>query len=420
MTGTHQYLTGSGAGYARGGTPRTSLVVLFAFVMIVPGFFVYHALVAAGVWPPVLRGYSAASAVLVLPLLIPAYLLRCKAVSSFDLAYFGFIGYVLLVVIAGHAAGGDPTIVGSYLAVIPQWMSLYLIARLLQPNDPWVRVLIVVSFVAMSMMVAFNVSQGALLLAAVATVVGDRETLATYQDFAVRFLIVTALCLAITPSRTVRLAINAIAIACLFFTGARSEFLALFIVFAVMEWCRARRPAVVVLVAMAAIAAAAIALQSIVSLFPENRVVDLIENRAEGSVSERQVMLSAAVTTVSDSPLVGRFASYLPGEYAHNILSVWVDFGFIGLAWLLVLLAWPGVGLVSQRRRLARDAGFPSTASLFAATLVLLVFAKAFSYTLLPFALGLYAALRMRAHRVSRLVMALQTRSAARPRGAVP
>lgn len=416
----HGQHTALGARPAGIGTARTPLSVMLAFVIVLPGFFVYHAVVSAGLLPPVLRGYSAASAVLVLPLLVPAYLLRPRAVSSFDVAYFGFIAYVLLVVIAGHAAGADATIVGSYLAVIPQWTALYLMARLLDADDGRTRALVVASFVLMSAMVAFNVSQGTLFLAAIATVVGDRETLATYQDFAVRFLIVTTLCAAVVPSRALRLLIVAVSVACLFVTGARSEFLALFIVVMVMEWCRARRPALVVLVAVAMVAGAAVAVQSLVVLFPDNRVVDLVENRAEGSVSERQVMLSAAMTTVADNPVAGRFASYRPGEYAHNLLSVWVDFGIVGLAWLILLLAWPGLGMATRRRRLARTAGFLSAAGLFAAALVLLLVAKAFSYTLLPFALGLYAALQSRANSASRLALVLPAGSAALPRRTAP
>lgn len=400
--------------------PRTPLPVLIALVALLPGFFVYNATVAAGVWPPVLRGYSTAAAVLMLPLLVPAYLLRPGAISPFDAAYFGFIGYVLLVAIAGHAAGADSTIVGSYLAVIPQWAAFYLVARLLNADDTRTRMLIVGSFVVMSMMVALNVSQGSLFLAAIATVVGERETLATYQDFAVRFLIVTALCAAITRSRVMRLVIFVTAAACLFVTGARSEFLALVVVVVVMEWCRARRPALMLLVTSALIAGSIIAVESIVSQFPDNRVVDLIENRAEGTISERKAMLSAAVSTIVDDPVLGQFASYLPGEYAHNLVSVWVDFGILGLAWLLMLLAWPWLGLALHRRRFARDPGFLSAAGLFVTAFVLLLVAKAFFYTLVPFALGLYAALQRRIGWTTRRAEVKRTSVAASPGSVAP
>jgi hypothetical protein len=420
MTPFQGHLAPSRAGLLKVRLERTPWPVLVTLVALLPGFFVYNATVAAGLWPPVLRGYSVAAAVLVLPLLIPAYLSRTRAISPFDVVYFGFIGYMLLIVLAGQAIGADATIVGSYLSVIPQWTALYLVARLLDAEDKRARAVIVGSFVVMSMLVAFNVSQSTLFLAAIATVVGERETLATYQDFAVRFLIVTALCAAITTSRTMRIVIFTTAVASLFVTGARSEFLALFVVIVVMEWCRARRRTLVLLVASAAIVGSVITVELVVLQFPDNRVVDLVEKRAEGSVSERQVMLSAAVTTISDNPIAGRFASYVPGEYAHNLFSVWVDFGILGLAWLLMLLAWPGLGLALRRRRFARDPGFLSAAGLFAAAFVLLLVAKAFFYTLVPFALGLYAGWQARSDSTTRLVGVLLTPAATLPKSMAP
>lgn len=366
-------------------------VALLVYVVIFPGFFVYHVSVASGLLAPVLRGYSAAAALLSMPALAFAYLVGARLVGALDALFFGFLAFVVAVTLAGYARAADSGIVVSYLAVVPQWLALYLTARLLDVDALHARTAFRVSFLAMVVLVAVNATQGSFLLAALQFAIADRENLATYQDFAL--LLLGAMTLAAAGFNTVgwRVATYLGALVALFLTGARSEFLALFVVAFTIELIRARRRWLVVTLGAMAIAAIAMLVQSLLYLFPENRVADLVVNRAEGSLSQRATLLNAALQTISEHPLAGDFASYLPGEYSHNLLSVWVDFGVVGIFWLLLLLVWLAFDLVARQRTQGSQVGYLSAVSLLTAAVTLLMTAKSFTYPLLPFAIGLCA-----------------------------
>jgi hypothetical protein len=367
------------------------VVALLVYVVIFPGFFVYHVSVASGLLAPVLRGYSAAAALLSMPALAFAYQVGVRRVGALDALFSGFLAFVVVIALAGYARAAESGIVASYLAVVPQWLALYLTARLLDFDALHARTAFRVSFLAMVALVAVNATQGSFLLAALQFAIADRDDLATYQDFAL--LLLGAMTLAAAGFSAVgwRMVTYLGALVALFLTGARSEFLALFVVAFTIEWVRARRRWLVVALGATAIAAIAMVVQSLLYLFPENRVTDLVVNRAEGSLSQRTTLLNAALQTIGEHPLAGDFASYLPGEYAHNLLSVWVDFGVAGMIWLLLLLLWLAFDLAARQRAQGNQVAYLSAVSLLTAAVTLLLTAKSFTYPLLPFAIGLCA-----------------------------
>jgi O-antigen ligase len=164
-----------------------------------------------------------------------------------------------------------------------------------------------------------------------------------------------------------------------------------------ISWCLTRQRLALAAGISALVIAAALAISAMLAagaladLLPDNRVMDLIENRAEGSLSDRSEMLADAWKTLGEHPLLGHYASYKPGEYAHNILSAWIDLGIVGLTLLLLLLVLPLVDLGRQFAKRQRDVGFVGTITLLLLALLLLLAAKAFTYNLIPFALGAYA-----------------------------
>ena len=366
--------------------------VLAAFVALFPGYFVYHTLVAQGM-PAVLLGYSVLMAVMVLPLVALGALDRHAGAHAvwFDGLFLVFVAAIVWTTLAHHAAGASPAIANAYLGAMPQWLALYGVARLAGMDDPVFMRLCRASWLLMSAIVLANASEGAFIVAALDVAVGDRDTLATYQDFALLYLVVTLVVLAGTRSAWKSWLVVLMAGAVLFLTGARSEFLALFVGAGILAWClSSHRLALLVLVAALSLAALS-AVDIVIEQLPDNRVVDLLANRAEGSLSERSEMLRQAWRTVADHPLAGGFASYEAGEYAHNALSVWVDFGVPGLIALTLLLLLPLVDLALQFGRRSRQPRYVLVVALLGLSLLLLLAAKAFTYNLVPFALGAYA-----------------------------
>lgn len=366
---------------------------LLAFVALFPGYFVYHALVAQGL-PPLLRGYSVLMAALALPLLALGglrHLAAGQATVWIDTGFAAFMACVLAGTLVHLAAGDSPEIVTSYLSTVPQWLALYGVARLNRSDDPRFVRACRASWWLMSAIVLANVTEGSFIVAVLDSPVGDRDTLATYQDFALLYLVVTLALLAGSRSMWTRWPLMLASAVVLFLTGARSEFLALLVGAAIIAWSLSRRRLALVVLAAVLAAAAAASLETVVDLLPGNRVVDLIANRAEGSLSERGDMLRQAWLTIGDHPVGGRFGSYQPGEYAHNLLSAWVDFGIAGLTALLLLLLLPLLDLAAQFGRRSRQPAYVLVLTLLLLAVLLLATAKTFTYNLVPFALGAYA-----------------------------
>lgn len=372
-----------------------SRLALVAYLAVFPGFWAYHVGVAQELLPPLLRGYSVAISVIVLPLLVLGYVQHLKERGSsnlFDAAFAVFVAFWLLTSV-GHMLQGTGSVVAqSHLGSIPQWLCLYLIARLVDLDDRVFQRAVRMAFAMMIAIVLTNLSNGSFALEATEVPIDDRVSLATYQDFALIYL-VTVLFFAVTCPSTVRRALLYIAsTATLFLVGARTEFVALLVAVLLVEWCFARRRAAVLVIYALFALSLAVVLQVIVELSPENRVVDLVVRRADDySVQERIGMMTSALQTIADHPLSGNFASYRPGEYAHNLLSAWVDLGFVGFLSLCVLLALPLIDLSLQFRLRAREPSYVFTLTALFVSVLLLLSAKFFAYGLTPLALGLYA-----------------------------
>lgn len=371
---------------------------LLAFWVIFPGFFAYHALVAQGL-PPVLRGYSVGAAVLALPLVALAW--RCAApvqrrFHDADLLVAGFVGMLLAAALWHMTLGASTEIVGAHLGVLPQWLVLYGTARLYPWRATIGRRSLQAAWLLITALVLAQAGEAALVAAAL-DLPGERgEDLATYQDFGLLYMMTTLAMLTLTAGPMGRLAVLVPALAVLFLNGARSEFLALLLGAVLVGWALSRRRLVFAAAAAAIVIAAPLSFEPLAELMPDNRIVDLIDNQAEGSLSERREMLARALETLAAHPVAGDYGSYAPGEYAHNAVSAWVDLGAAGFAWVLLMLALPVLHLALHFDRHGRDSLFLLALATLLLSILLLAAAKSFTYNLVPFALGAYAAARSR------------------------
>ena len=101
-------------------------------------------------------------------------------------------------------------------------------------------------------------------------------------------------------------------------------------------------------------------------------------------------MLDRAVLTIRQNPLAGDFASYKLGEYAHNGLSLWVDFGLPGILGLLGMMIWATWRVIGGRASEWRSIAL----RFLMLAAVALTFVKAFFYPLVPIALAAAARVR--------------------------
>lgn len=378
----------------RQGRRSLDWLLTLSFLFVFPGFFVYHALVASGYLPPLLAGYSHAITALVLPLVALSFGqhlgARAWQLNGLETALFSMLGYFLVVELFGIAGGAPPAIAWPHVAITIQFAVLFMLFGTLDPTRAANRRWLWVAVGVMSAIVLLNLSDGAFVIA-ILDLPFDEKVLSTYQGYAFVYLVTALLLASHTRRRSMRMLVYLLGTVCLFFNGARSEFAAFVAVCLLLEGCLTRRLTWLLVGLGASVGMVIVAWPWLADLLPDSRVLNLLEVSADESVRERQAMFREAWQTVVRHPVVGDYASYAVGEYAHNLLSVWVDFGILGLLAFSGLLFVPLADLVMHARRHVGDARFACAMAFMGAAALLYLTAKNHEYAMLPIALAAYA-----------------------------
>jgi len=377
----------------RSGSP----VAIFAFFLMFPGFFVYHTLVGKGHIPAVMGGYSTSIAALMLPLLAAAYArhaLRDRGGRSLiDAVFFLFVIYFAALVGFNLLSGADPAIGIPHLASAVQFLSIFMVVKLVDLTSRAFRVA-APAFVGLLTAIVFLNSPGGVFNVAPVDLHLSGDKVADYQGYAFVYVVLVLFFVATLRSAASRMLVYAVAVPALFLNGARSEFIAFLLVLVLTEFYRARRKDVFALAMAGLVAVMLLSVGLLVELYPENRVLLLLGFDSDGSVVERARMLRMAWETMGESPILGAYASYPEGEYAHNILSAWVDLGLFGFLLFASLLLVPAVELLRDFRARAREPFYALTLSVFAFAVLLFLSSKNFTYQMFPVAIALYSRYR--------------------------
>jgi hypothetical protein len=378
---------------------------LAAFLLLFPGFFFYHTLLGLGLIPALLGGYFTPVALL---LALPLWRqlrrqLRTGSIRLFTLErmYLVYLAFLTLVVLLNGAAGqGRHTLVNHLLCVLFM-AELYAIFRLTDFSTPLARRLGWMSLAAMSAIVFSYAVDGVFYLAPMGQAVSP-DSLATYQGFSRSYALVLAVVVATLHARWLRLLWYGLGSATLFLNTARSEFATALLLLPLIELHRARHRLRTALLLLAGLGALAACLPTLITLLPENRILELLDLSHSTSASKRQQLADLAWQTVQAHPLLGEFGSYPPGLYAHNILSAWVDTGLFGFIFLLALLAAALLG--SLRLGLFGPPGWrrANALALAATTVVLALTAHFFTDMLIGATIGAYACCRQAIEEESR------------------
>ncbi|NDD75616.1 MAG: hypothetical protein EBZ40_11675 [Gammaproteobacteria bacterium] len=117
------------------------------------------------------------------------------------------------------------------------------------------------------------------------------------------------------------------------------------------------------------------------------------QDEEDASFSERQQFLDNAIDVITNQPIFGQVAYEVRlgemGEYAHNILHLWANFGIIALILMLIVLF--GMPLARLLGPSPRDDRYPLPLLVFVATELL--FFRHPENIVLFFALGILASL---------------------------
>jgi hypothetical protein len=371
-----------------------------AFFLLFPGFFAYQTLLGLGLIRAYLGGYFAVVSLLMLPALLLSYCARLRAqvfgIHRVDAAFLAYLAYFAAVVVC-NAPSADLAMVGYHVLAIAYMLILFIVFKSLDFHSRRFRRTQLVSLLAMSAVVfAFSVD-GSFYLAALGAA-RDPDSVATYQGFSRSYLVPLAVMLASTRQAPLRWALYALGLPTLYINTARSEFGALLFMIPLIELHASRHRIAMLALLLLAFTLLQFNLDAIVAALPSNRTLELLDLSHSSSVSARHHLTQEALHTIAQHPLLGSYASYAGGNYAHNILSAWVDLGLLGFAGLLALLLFPLAQMAVHGYlvggRASRDDRFVLAWTLLSMTLLLLAMSHYFSDMLIGAALGAYARYR--------------------------
>ena len=374
----------------------SSRAIILAYLTIFPGYIGHNILKLYLSELDLPYGWlSISAAILLLPLLC-CYVLtgETKLRSSVsEKSFFFFILAFLANVVVAYGSGTEALFVRQHLGAIVTLLVIYLLARMLPlgtPSRPSSYLLW--SFVLSTLLV---VSSRAFLL-------NTSEYGINYQGLALVYFVVAAFAVVYRPT-VVRWTIYGVGIAGLGLLGARSEFATFFIFAGCYEFSMARIRRFVYLyggVLGAVLLATPLGfefVQTILGLFGQQRLAGLLNVTADNSWVERSSAFEEAILTIWDNPVFGDYGSYEKGSYAHNILSAWVDTGFLGffsLSASMLLMSLALLRSLFAQLVLNLDRHHLTIClALAVSSVMLLCGAKYFTYPISALAIGLYGQL---------------------------
>lgn len=387
-------------------SPEPRLMILLPFLILIPGYFFYHWLVGLNSIPQLLGGYvNESSAVVTLWIAAVALFdvsvksIRPSRIHHLEILYWAFLLYFIASVVY-HAFRADaPDVNKSHTASILQSIAIFAVYRVTALELKFNYRVIFWLCLAMSAFVYSAVSDDVL---AAFLVNADDAKAATYQGLARAFFL--SVCAAAPFSKTlpVRLLLYLNALIILFFLGSRSDMLALFLFILIFEWVNSKNWTRQFLIYAGAVGLILILIPWLMREMPDNRILGLLEFKADTSVQVRTAQIKFALDQIQSAPFTGAYGSYMrlggSGHYAHNALSAWVDLGLPGLLLLVTVvgaLVHSAVTLApkvkEQGRNLTADYGM--ALGFLGICLFFLIFSKPFVDISVPATVGLFVRL---------------------------
>lgn len=381
--------------------PRFSLSItggaaFQAVFWLFPVFMIYQALAQFQIISPVLGSYFSVAAVVTLPLSVWVVVRRFGFFKCLNLfcvkLLFLLIAMMLLLSMNGYFSGVNPEINDYHFRSAIRFCSLFFVMfsfGLLKEKSKYLLYLFLVGY---SVFVCIFSTAGTFVLPAL--VLEGYVFELDYQQLALVYLVILIMML---PERNTnqRLVLYLVTLPAMLFIGARSEFFAFFIIIFVVELSRhgARFIVVCYFLLVSLIVVGAFFINNID--LSGYRMFSIFSSEGDLSLNSRKSLQMHALRTIAEHPLTGDYSSHEPGAYAHSALAAWVDYGILGFILLLVLVLGPFFSLMLKYRRYYGSPFWIQAFSSVSVTVFLLIFAKSYTYSMVPVAIALYCVFRL-------------------------
>lgn len=325
-----------------------NFTVQVTHVLLFPGFFFYQTLLGIGLIGAYLGGYFTLVAMVLLVPLAVSYVRAVrrdkKYVSGFDGWLLVFVVYYLAVLVVNFLAGSNRMIAARYMQAIIFCFETYVVFRMIDIENKRFIMLGAVSLAVMTAITYYYSIGGFFYLQALGEA-QNPDSLATYQGFARSYVYTYLVLVSVVRSIVLRCVLYGVATCALFLNGARSEFSGILFLIPMIELYYAKHRIYAFSLMVFLIGFLVAGIDEITNMLPDNRILQLLDLSHSTSGVARQHLTSNALRTIAENPVFGDFGSYPEGQYAHNVLCAWVDFGLFGIVFFLSLMIWPAAWL---------------------------------------------------------------------------
>ena len=385
----------------------------FGFVLLFPGFVLYHDLVARAMIPSVFGGFFSWVGLLLFVLLFVPSVLRITT-GAWRGDKYALLITILFIYLGGvvgwhcvlMSSNSEVAAVNQAAQTLILWLSLLFVGVWLSINWPSFRSINWLAFFAALFLLLFYVfTTGSIMY--YASSFSDADGVASYQGYARSALVLLLLLVAIAQSNKQTIALFLGGAFILFVLGARSElfaFLAVVPIYLTLAAFRSPRLMVLLIVMFLMLSAVVVFAFEFLTQSRQLQVLNLGE---ASSWIARQQLMQESWQTILANPLMGKFGGHVhpdgsEGSYAHNILSAWASYGLVGFILILLASIWATISsafLVIRQSN--QNSGVSFAFLLNAAVLLLLLVSKSIFWVLPGLAFGVYLAQRKNIRKTS-------------------
>lgn len=309
-------------------------------------------------------------------------------IDGLDVAVFGYLFYTFFINVFYYASGEDHVSVNNFSYIL-KFVCLYLLVRGVDSERSYGKSKMLFfmfsGFILIkSLLNEFNFFYGP---SPELKVVSDYD----YQGTALCYIVLYLFYIIEKRKGLGRCVTHVLFLICLAFIGARSELLGSVVFVLCYEFFSSRSKTYFILVGLAFLLMFLALLENNPGILG-SRASSLLDIFSSESISDQSALerLSYnynALATIADKPLLGDFASYPAGEYAHNITSVWVDYGLVGMLLFLSLLFLAYLTVVTVKSNDPQRKHFHLANICF--LIFMLLAAKNYNFQMIPVVLGL-------------------------------
>lgn len=329
-----------------------SKVTIVFFILLYPVYVVYNTLLAYGIIPPIFGGFYGGFSFVYIFMMLPILFNITKSynLNNYCVLIFMYVMYILFFSIINYFSvdGKEIEVATSQaLEALLLLISALFLGYYLKLNDFLKTFLFLFLLFSLLFLIGYVLKTGEVMFYAktLATDV-NVDNVSTYQGYGRTFFIISLLMLALIKKIHNFVLIYFVSLFILFVIGSRSELVAFALSGAILTPIKYSFNFKYIFYYFLFIFLFFIFIGFVFDNFSDNRSVQLLDASDSSSWQSREALSDIALDQIKRNPILGYFGGHIieggsSGSYAHNILSVWANFGIVAFIMYILLCLIP-------------------------------------------------------------------------------